>query len=102
MGYANGKLDNPTYNDLKKGLDTASETVKIDYDESIISLEKLLELYLRVVDQYLKLGVTKLKTLLVGTYTKLVVVTSTKSLEDSLPRLVVTTLPFMIYLLNMN
>ena len=52
VGYANGKLDNPTYNDLKKGLDTASETVKIDYDESVISLEKLLELYLRVVDPY--------------------------------------------------
>lgn len=52
VGYANGKLDNPSYEDLKNGLDTASETVKIDYDESIISLEKLLELYLRVVDPY--------------------------------------------------
>lgn len=52
MGYANGKLDNPSYEDLKNGLDTASETVKIDYDESIISLEKLLELYLRAVDPY--------------------------------------------------
>lgn len=52
VGYANGKLDNPTYEDLKQGLDTASETVKIDYDESLISLEKLLELYLRVVDPY--------------------------------------------------
>lgn len=52
VGYANGKLDNPSYEDLKNGLDTASETVKIDYDESIISLEKLLELYLRAVDPY--------------------------------------------------
>ena len=52
VGYANGKLDNSSYEDLKKGLDTASETVKIDYDESVVSLEKLLELYLRVVDPY--------------------------------------------------
>ena len=52
VGYANGTKDNPKYEDLKKGLDDASETVRIVYDESIVSLEKLLELYLRVVDPY--------------------------------------------------
>ena len=52
VGYANGTLPNPTYEDLKHGKDNASETVMIMYDESIISLEKLLELYLRVVDPY--------------------------------------------------
>ncbi|MCR5185005.1 MAG: peptide-methionine (S)-S-oxide reductase MsrA [Bacilli bacterium] len=52
VGYANGSKNNPTYHDLKSGLDDASETVKIDYDENIISLEKLLELYLRVVDPF--------------------------------------------------
>lgn len=52
VGYANGTLDNPKYEDLKHGLDDASETVKIDYDENIISLEKILELYLRVIDSY--------------------------------------------------
>lgn len=52
VGYANGTLDNPKYEDLKHGLDDASETVKIDYDENIISLEKILELYLRVVNPY--------------------------------------------------
>ena len=52
VGYANGTLDNPKYEDLKHGLDDASETVKIDYDENVISLEKILELYLRVVDPY--------------------------------------------------
>ncbi len=52
VGYANGTLDNPKYEDLKHGLDNASETVKIIYDENIISLEKILELYLRVVDPY--------------------------------------------------
>ena len=52
VGYANGSLDNPRYEDLKDGLDDASETVKVDYDENVISLEKILELYLRVVDPY--------------------------------------------------
>ena len=52
VGYANGSKDNPSYSDLKNGLDDASETVKIEYDENIVSLEKLLELYLRVVDPF--------------------------------------------------
>lgn len=52
VGYANGTMDKPKYEDLKHGLDDASETVKIVYDENIVSLEKLLELYLRVVDPY--------------------------------------------------
>lgn len=52
VGYANGTKDNPRYEDLKYGLDDAAEAVKIDYDEKVITLEKLLELYLRVVDPY--------------------------------------------------
>lgn len=52
VGYANGTKDNPKYEDLKHGLDDASETVKIDYDEKVVSLEKLLELYLRVTNPY--------------------------------------------------
>ena len=39
VGYANGTLDNPKYEDLKHGLDDASETVKVDYDENVISLK---------------------------------------------------------------
>ena len=52
VGYANGSIKNPSYEDLKKGRDDASETVKIEYDETVVSLEKLLEYYLRVVDPY--------------------------------------------------
>ena len=44
VGYANGTKNNPSYQDLKRGLDDASETVRIDYDENLISLEKLLEI----------------------------------------------------------
>ena len=54
VGYANGTKDNPSYLDLKHGLDDASETVEIVYDEKEVSLEKLLELYLRVIDPYSK------------------------------------------------
>ncbi len=52
VGYANGTKENPRYEDLKFGLDNASETVEIKYDELVVSLEKLLELYLRVIDPY--------------------------------------------------
>ena len=52
VGYANGVLDNPSYLDLKSGRDSASETVEIVYDESIITINKLLELLLRVIDPY--------------------------------------------------
>ena len=52
VGYANGTLDNPRYEDLKRGFDDASETVKIEYDTSLISLEKIRELYLRMIDPY--------------------------------------------------
>ena len=38
VGYANGTLDNPKYEDLKHGLDDASETVKIDYESDQLSL----------------------------------------------------------------
>ena len=54
VGYANGTLDNPKYEDLKRGDDDASETVKIVYDENVVSLEKLLEIYLRAIDPYSK------------------------------------------------
>ena len=52
VGYANGNFDNPKYEDLKHGLATHSETVKIDYDENLITLENLLEHFLRFVDPY--------------------------------------------------
>ncbi|HHT67478.1 MAG TPA: peptide-methionine (S)-S-oxide reductase MsrA [Erysipelotrichaceae bacterium] len=52
VGYANGTMHNPRYEHLKQGLDDAAETVKIEYDEEVISLEKILELYLRIINPY--------------------------------------------------
>ena len=51
-GYANGKKENPSYQEVRSGLYQHAETVEIIYDEKLISLEKLLEHYLRFVDPY--------------------------------------------------
>ena len=52
VGYANGKMNNPKYEDLKSGRADHAETVKINYDDKIISLRTLLEHFLRFVDPY--------------------------------------------------
>ncbi len=48
-GYANGPKADPSYFDVCHASGHA-ETVKIDYDENIISLTKLLEYYFMVID----------------------------------------------------
>ena len=52
VGYANGDKENPTYEEVKSHLTTHAETLKLIYDDSIISLEKILEHFLRFVDPY--------------------------------------------------
>lgn len=51
-GYANGKTENPTYIEVKSQLTGHAETVEVIYDDQIISLEKILEHFLRFVDPY--------------------------------------------------
>ena len=51
-GYANGSKVNPTYQEVKSGQFRHAETVEVIYDNSIITLEKLLEHFLRFVDPY--------------------------------------------------
>ncbi len=49
-GYANGTTENPTYQDvIYKGTGHA-ETVRVEYDESVISLEQLIGYYLKIID----------------------------------------------------
>lgn len=48
-GYANGQTDSPSYQDVIHGSGHA-ETVKIDYNPSIISLNDVLRYYFRVID----------------------------------------------------
>lgn len=50
VGYANGTLENPTYKIVCTGSTGHTETVKVLYDENVISLAKLLAYYFRVVD----------------------------------------------------
>ena len=53
-GYANGYDNkiNPTYEEVKSGIYNFVETIKIIYDDNLISLNKILEHYLRFVDPY--------------------------------------------------
>lgn len=45
VGYANGNTENPTYEEVCHNNTGHSETVKVIYDDSVISLSFLLELY---------------------------------------------------------
>ena len=49
VGYANGPDAAPSYQDVCRNSGHA-ETVKIDYDEGKLSLDKLLDLYFLVID----------------------------------------------------
>src|SRR5690625_7516472 len=49
-GYTGGHLENPTYEDVKRGDTGHYEAVEITYDPSIISYEKILEVYWRQSD----------------------------------------------------
>ena len=49
VGYANGPEKAPTYQEVCNDSGHA-ETVRIDYDEKMISLEKLLDYYFMVID----------------------------------------------------
>ncbi|MDR0863290.1 MAG: peptide-methionine (R)-S-oxide reductase MsrB [Oscillospiraceae bacterium] len=49
VGYANGATTNPTYEQVCAGSGHA-ETVRVDYDDSVISLTRLLDLYADAID----------------------------------------------------
>ena len=51
-GYANGLTKNPTYQEVKSQLTKHAETVKVTYDDKVISLKDILGHYLRFVDPY--------------------------------------------------
>ena len=52
VGYANGKTEfpAPTYEQVKSQQSGHAETVKVEYDEGVISLTELLEKYFLVID----------------------------------------------------
>lgn len=50
VGYANGNIENPTYEKVCTGTTDFAETLKLEYDASIVSLTYLLTLYFEVID----------------------------------------------------
>lgn len=50
VGYANGKTENPTYEEVCYQDTGHAETVKVQYDPKIISLSHILQLYFHVIN----------------------------------------------------
>lgn len=50
VGYANGNSESPKYKDVKAGLTGHAETLEIHYDDNMISLSKILDLYFDIID----------------------------------------------------
>lgn len=50
VGYANSEKKYPTYEEVCTGKTFAAEAVKVEFDESIISFEKLLEHFFNLID----------------------------------------------------
>ena len=49
-GYANGRTENPDYEDVCYNNTGHAETVKVEYDPSLLSLTFLLERYYEIID----------------------------------------------------
>ena len=50
VGYANGRTENPTYEDVCTKNTFFAEVCLVEYDENILSLEELLNEYWQIVD----------------------------------------------------
>ncbi|MBO5830246.1 MAG: peptide-methionine (S)-S-oxide reductase MsrA [Alistipes sp.] len=50
VGYANGTTQNPTYEEVYTDTTGHVETVRIEYDSEVVSLNLLLEIYFRSID----------------------------------------------------
>lgn len=49
-GYTGGHVENPTYEDVKKGNSGHYEAVEITFDPNIISYEEIIEIYWQQID----------------------------------------------------
>ena len=50
VGFANGRIENPSYVQVKTGATGFAETVHITYDPAVVSLDLLLDLYFKSID----------------------------------------------------
>ncbi len=49
-GYAQSKIENPTYEQVCSGMTSAAEAVLVTYDESIISYKQILQHFFKAID----------------------------------------------------
>lgn len=54
VGYANSIVENPSYEEVKTGRTHAVETVKVEYDPTMVDLAFLIKLYFMTIDPTLK------------------------------------------------
>ena len=54
VGYANGSGENPTYRDVCTGRTGFAETVRVNYDGSVLPLQGILELFFKAIDPTVK------------------------------------------------
>ena len=50
VGFANGHIESPAYVQVKWGDTGHAETVRVEYDDAVIPLDKLLRLFFRIID----------------------------------------------------
>ncbi len=54
VGYIDGNKKNPTYKEVCDGTASHAEAMELIYDETVISLEKILEHFFRIIDPFSK------------------------------------------------
>ena len=54
VGYSQGDIENPSYEQVKTSLTNHREVVLLSYDESIISLKHIIDLLFRIIDPTIK------------------------------------------------
>lgn len=52
VGYIDGNKKNPTYKEVCDGRATHAEAIEVIYDEKVITLEKVLEQFFRIIDPF--------------------------------------------------
>ena len=50
VGYSGGKTSNPTYSEVGTGKTGHAETIEIEFDDTIVSYENLLDIFWRIHD----------------------------------------------------
>ena len=50
VGFANGDTESPTYQQVRYENTGHAETVRVVYDENVLTLDKLLRLFFRIID----------------------------------------------------